>query len=125
MKYVFIVNPVSGHKDKEAIFNRIRSAFRLLDDDFFSALRTRDAGLLKIRLRIPALRESRTCEELTVRTVLDDHPSSADLTDLIRFLICDVDRLKRSLGLIHRCHEIRVEVSDDRLPRGQSLSDAV
>ena len=48
------------------------------------------------------------------------HPSSAYLTDLIRFLICDVDRLKRSLGLIHRCHEIRVEVSDDRLPRGQS-----
>ena len=33
MKYVFIVNPVSGHKDKEAIFNRIRSAFRLLDDE--------------------------------------------------------------------------------------------
>ena len=30
MKYVFIV---SGHKDKEAIFNRIRSAFRLLDDE--------------------------------------------------------------------------------------------
>lgn len=27
--------------------------FRLLDDDFFSALRTRDAGLLQIRLRIP------------------------------------------------------------------------
>lgn len=33
MKYVFIVNPVSGHKDKEAIFSRIRSAFRLLDDE--------------------------------------------------------------------------------------------
>ena len=33
MKYVFIVNPVSGHKDKEAIFNRIRSAFRLIDDE--------------------------------------------------------------------------------------------
>ena len=60
-----------------------------------------------------------------MRTVLDDHPSSADLTDLIRFLIRDMNRLKRSLGLIHRCHEIRVEVSDDRLPRGQSLSDAV
>lgn len=33
MKYVFIVNPVSGHKDKEAIFSRIRSAFRLIDDE--------------------------------------------------------------------------------------------
>ena len=37
MKYVFIVNPVSGHKDKEAIFNRIRSAFRLLDDEMIVA----------------------------------------------------------------------------------------
>ena len=30
MKYVFIVNPVSGHKDKEAIFSRSAPLFVLL-----------------------------------------------------------------------------------------------
>lgn len=33
MKYVFIINPISGHEDKQQIFSRIRSAFRLIDDD--------------------------------------------------------------------------------------------
>ena len=33
MKYVFIINPISGNDDKVKIFSRIKSTFRLLDDD--------------------------------------------------------------------------------------------
>ncbi len=33
MKYVFIANPIAGHKDKDKIFTRIKSAFRQIDDE--------------------------------------------------------------------------------------------
>lgn len=33
MKYIFVVNPISGHDDKQQIFSRIRSAFRMIDDE--------------------------------------------------------------------------------------------
>lgn len=33
MKYVFIVNPISGNDNKQQIFKRIRSSFRLIDDE--------------------------------------------------------------------------------------------
>lgn len=33
MKYVFIINPIAGNKDKERIINRIKSTFRLIDDE--------------------------------------------------------------------------------------------
>ena len=33
MKYIFIVNPIAGNKDKEKLFSRIRSTFRLIDDE--------------------------------------------------------------------------------------------
>lgn len=33
MKYIFIVNPISGNDNKQKIFNRIQSAFRLIDDE--------------------------------------------------------------------------------------------
>ena len=33
MKYVFIVNPIAGNDDKAKIFSRIKSTFRLIDDE--------------------------------------------------------------------------------------------
>lgn len=33
MKYVFVINPISGNDNKHQIFKRIRSAFRLIDDE--------------------------------------------------------------------------------------------
>lgn len=33
MKYVFVVNPIAGHDDKQRLFARIRSTFRLIEDD--------------------------------------------------------------------------------------------
>lgn len=33
MKYIFIVNPISGNDDKNKIFSRIKSTFRQLDDE--------------------------------------------------------------------------------------------
>lgn len=33
MKYIFIVNPIAGHNDKEKIFSRIKSTFRMIDDE--------------------------------------------------------------------------------------------
>lgn len=33
MKYVFVINPIAGHDDKEKIFRRIASTFRLIDDE--------------------------------------------------------------------------------------------
>ena len=33
MKYVFIVNPVAGNDNKAKIFSRIKSTFRLIDDE--------------------------------------------------------------------------------------------
>ncbi len=33
MKYVFIINPIAGNKDKEKLIGRIKSTFRLIDDE--------------------------------------------------------------------------------------------
>lgn len=33
MKYVFIINPIAGNDDKVKIFSRIKSTFRMLDDE--------------------------------------------------------------------------------------------
>lgn len=33
MKYVFVINPIAGNDDKERLFSRIKSTFRLLDDE--------------------------------------------------------------------------------------------
>lgn len=33
MKYVFIENPIAGHKDKQILFKRVQSAFRMIDDE--------------------------------------------------------------------------------------------
>ena len=33
MKYVFIVNPIAGNDNKAKIFSRIKSTFRLIDDE--------------------------------------------------------------------------------------------
>ncbi len=33
MKYVFIINPIAGNDDKAKIFSRIKSTFRMLDDE--------------------------------------------------------------------------------------------
>lgn len=33
MKYIFIVNPVAGNDNKKKIFSRIKSTFRLIDDE--------------------------------------------------------------------------------------------
>ena len=33
MKYVFIVNPIAGNDNKIKIFSRIKSTFRLIDDE--------------------------------------------------------------------------------------------
>lgn len=33
MKYIFVINPIAGHDDKEKIFKRIASTFRLIDDE--------------------------------------------------------------------------------------------
>lgn len=33
MKYVFVENPIAGHKDKQALFRQVQSAFRLIDDE--------------------------------------------------------------------------------------------
>ena len=33
MKYVFIINPIAGNDDKQKIFSRIKSTFRLIDDE--------------------------------------------------------------------------------------------
>ena len=37
MKYVFIVNPVAGNDNKAKIFSRIKSTFRLIDDEMIVA----------------------------------------------------------------------------------------
>lgn len=33
MKYIFVINPIAGHDDKHKIFSRIKSTFRMLEDD--------------------------------------------------------------------------------------------
>ena len=33
MKYVFIINPIAGNDNKRKIFSRIKSTFRLIDDE--------------------------------------------------------------------------------------------
>ncbi|MCD7796840.1 MAG: hypothetical protein LUG95_04330 [Clostridiales bacterium] len=33
MKYIFIINPIAGNDDKKKIFSRIKSTFRLIDDE--------------------------------------------------------------------------------------------
>ena len=33
MKYVFIINPIAGNKDKERFISRIKSTFRMIDDE--------------------------------------------------------------------------------------------
>ena len=33
MKYIFIINPISGNKDKENFISRIKSTFRMIDDE--------------------------------------------------------------------------------------------
>lgn len=33
MKYIFIVNPIAGNDDKNKIFSRIKSTFRMIDDE--------------------------------------------------------------------------------------------
>ncbi len=33
MKYIFVVNPIAGHDDKQKLFSRIKSTFRLIEDD--------------------------------------------------------------------------------------------
>lgn len=33
MKYVFIINPIAGNKDKERIISRIKSTFRMIEDE--------------------------------------------------------------------------------------------
>jgi YegS/Rv2252/BmrU family lipid kinase len=33
MKYIFVVNPIAGNDDKTKIFSRIKSTFRLIDDE--------------------------------------------------------------------------------------------
>ena len=33
MKYVFVINPIAGNDDKQKIFSRIKSTFRLIDDE--------------------------------------------------------------------------------------------
>ena len=69
-----------GHKIAFRIAHTaiITAAFlRLLNDDILAALRTAYADFLEVRLGISAFRESRTCQELTVRTILDDHHTTA------------------------------------------------
>ena len=80
------------------------SFFRLAQDHFFSALRTRNTDLFQIRLRVLAVRESRAGEEFSVRAVFDHHVAAAVLADDICHLIlylnffevlfCLCDRLK-------------------------------
>lgn len=33
MKYIFVINPIAGNDNKQKIFSRIKSTFRLIDDD--------------------------------------------------------------------------------------------
>ncbi|MGN1202264.1 MAG: diacylglycerol/lipid kinase family protein, partial [Eubacterium sp.] len=33
MKYVFVINPIAGNDDKQRLFSRIRSTFRLIEDE--------------------------------------------------------------------------------------------
>lgn len=33
MKYIFIINPIAGNDDKAKIFSRIKSTFRMSDDE--------------------------------------------------------------------------------------------
>ena len=57
------------------------------------------------------VREARAGQELSVRTILDDHISSAFLADDIRLLIRDLDLLQILLGCLYRLIQIRVESS--------------
>ena len=33
MKFVFVINPIAGNDNKRKIFSRIKSTFRMLDND--------------------------------------------------------------------------------------------
>lgn len=33
MKYIFVINPIAGNDDKQRLFSRIKSTFRLIEDD--------------------------------------------------------------------------------------------
>lgn len=33
MKYIFIINPIAGNKDKERFISRVKSTFRMIDDE--------------------------------------------------------------------------------------------
>ncbi len=88
----------------------------LFDQDVRTAFGTFAVGLLVVRLRVAALRESGAAEEFSVRPVLYDHVLSAQFADSVRNLICDADLLEILLRLIDSFLEIRVEVSDTCLP---------
>ena len=58
-------------------------------------------------------------------SVLDDHVSAADITDLIRNLILNINLLKLFLCCVYIFLKIRVEVSDNCLPLNSSCLHTV
>ena len=101
------------------------SFFRLAQDHFFSALRTRNTDLFQIRLRVLAVRESRAGEEFSVRAVFDHHVAAAVLADDICHLILYLNFFEVLFCLCDRLIEIRPEVLDYCLPRNTSISNPV
>ena len=57
-----------------------------------------------------------------MRTILDDHVSSAHVTHFLGHLILYLDGLKFCLRLLHRLVEIRIEIADNHFPVHGSLS---
>lgn len=99
------------------------SFFRLAQDHFFSALRTRNTDLFQIRLRVLAVRESRAGEEFSVRAVFDHHVAAAVLADDICHLILYLNFFEVLFCLCDRLIEIRPEVLDYCLPRNTAISN--
>ena len=96
-----------------------------LQNKFAAALRALYADFFKERLCVAAFREARACQEFSVRTVFDDHVSSAVLADDVTDLILDLDFLKFSFCLPDSFVKIRIEVADNCLPLDQAICHAV
>ena len=86
------------------------------DDHVFSTFRTCDTNLFIIWLGIPSLRESRTCQELSMRSILDYHIAATHFTDFIRHFIFNGNLFEIFFRGLHSLFQIRIKIRNNRFP---------
>jgi len=70
-------------------------------------------------------RKARACKELTVRTVFDNHITSAVLADYIRLLIFYLDAFKILFRLFDSFVKVRIKVLDYSFPLDTSILNLI